>query len=1111
MATSPASQVIQHVRRALLNDEGGLTDGQLLGYFIERHDEAAFAALVERHGALVWNVCRRLLGQEDAEDAFQATFLVLCRKAGSIRHREMVASWLYGVAHQTALQARRAATRRRAREKQVMEMPEAAVAKRDIWSDLQPLLDQELSRLPDTYQVVILLCDLGGKSRKEVARHLNLPEGTVASRLARARAVLAKRLARRGLAVPGGALAAVLSENALSAGVPTSVVSATIKAGTSIVAGTAVTTGTIPSTVAGLTEGVLKAMLLRKLKMAPMVFAFLTALAAGAGGPLCPAESVREDGTIARTAESADGPKKEMVELPPGAIARLGTVCFRQPGGMVSAIALTDNGKVLATGGDGGTVCLWDASTGAPLRRLKRPWSWTEVFVRSPVWITSLGFSPNGQKVLASGANGFACLWDADTGRTLRMLWRHRGVVRASAFSPDGTTVATGCDDRTVRLWQAATGKELRRFEGQREHDVWSVAFAPDGKTLATGGNCGELFLYDVATGREIHRCRGHRSVANSVRFCPDGKTFVSGSHDGTVRQWDTVTGRELRRVAVPGEVWAVALSANGRSLAALTREYCVHVLDLATLRETARFKVKRSVQGSLMFARDGRCLIGGDGCSISRWDVTTGKQLLPEQGHRAVVAGLAFAPDGKTLVSGGWDGIVYLWDPATGAVVRRLEGHDEAVHAVAVAPQGRVLASVSRHGCILWDQPSGRPLHRLQGSSEASRLALSFAPDGKTLASQGKDGLVHLWDVATGRDLGPLRGRQDLVLGLDFSPDGSLLATGGVVHRPVPKGSNDRCITLWSVATRREVRQLEGHKEMVAPVVFSPRGTVLASGACDGTVRVWETAAGGERCRFSLSSDETPAVAFSADGRLLAIGRQDGTIRVRDLDTGEPWGLVRSPQGYIQSLAFSPDGRLLASGGTDSTILLWDVARIFRPRQATGVELFRADIEGLWTDLASAEAARGYRAMCRLASDRRQAVALVKQRVRQVAAPDRRRLAQLIRDLDHERISTREQASTELAGLGESAVAALKEALDRKVTAEAAQRIRRLLKGQEQDNLTPEKLRLLRCVEVLEMVATVEARRVLATLADGAAGARLTREARAALNRLGRRAASKP
>ncbi|HEX5271227.1 MAG TPA: sigma-70 family RNA polymerase sigma factor, partial [Gemmataceae bacterium] len=161
------SQVVQHFRKALLQDGAGLTDGQLLGRFVEGRDEAAFAALVRRHGPMVWGVCHRLLNHQDAEDAFQATFLVLVRKAASVAPRELVANWLYGVAHQAALHARRTAARRGARERQVTQMPDPAVTEPDPWDDLRPLLDAELSRLPDKYRAVVILCDLEGKTRKE--------------------------------------------------------------------------------------------------------------------------------------------------------------------------------------------------------------------------------------------------------------------------------------------------------------------------------------------------------------------------------------------------------------------------------------------------------------------------------------------------------------------------------------------------------------------------------------------------------------------------------------------------------------------------------------------------------------------------------------------------------------------------------------------------------------------------------------------------------------------------------------------------------------------------------------------------------------------------------
>ena len=148
MPTSPVTSVIQRLRRtALLRESAALGDAELLGCFIERHDEAALAALIKRHGPMIWGVCRRLLSHHDAEDAFQAAFLVLVRKAATVAPREMLANWLYGVAHRAALLARRAAARRRAREVQVATMPDTEAAPHDQWPDVQPLLDQELTRL----------------------------------------------------------------------------------------------------------------------------------------------------------------------------------------------------------------------------------------------------------------------------------------------------------------------------------------------------------------------------------------------------------------------------------------------------------------------------------------------------------------------------------------------------------------------------------------------------------------------------------------------------------------------------------------------------------------------------------------------------------------------------------------------------------------------------------------------------------------------------------------------------------------------------------------------------------------------------------------------------
>jgi RNA polymerase sigma factor (sigma-70 family) len=302
VATTQMSLFVQHLRKTVLRNGFGVTDGQLLDSFVHHKDDVALAALVRRHGPMVWGVCCRLLGSHhDAEDAFQATFLVLVQKAAALPNKEMVGNWLFGVARQTAVRMRALAAKRSVRERQVTVMPEPNTTNQHF-NDLKPFLDEELSRLPDKYRALIIFCDMEGKTRKEVANQLDLPEGTVASRLATARVMLAKRLARRGVIVSGGLLGAVLSQQAASAAVPTVVVSSTIKVLT-LVAGSA---GPISAQFAVLTERVLNIMLLRKLKTAGAALFVIMALVALSGGlSTHPTEAAQKDGEKSANSQAA--------------------------------------------------------------------------------------------------------------------------------------------------------------------------------------------------------------------------------------------------------------------------------------------------------------------------------------------------------------------------------------------------------------------------------------------------------------------------------------------------------------------------------------------------------------------------------------------------------------------------------------------------------------------------------------------------------------------------------------------------------------------------------------------------------------------------------------
>jgi RNA polymerase sigma factor (sigma-70 family) len=275
MATGETSTVFQQLRRAVLRRDGeGMTDGQLLGCFITRRENAAFEALVRRHGPMVLGLCRRILGNEaDAEDAFQATFLVLVRKATAIVPREQVGSWLYGVAYRTAMKARAMNSKRRAKERVSADRTMRVARGDESEHDLGPLLDDELSRLPDKYRLPIVLCDLEGKTHKDAARQLGWPAGTLSTRLVAARRVLAKRLRRRGVVLSGAALGVALAEQVAAASVPGSLISSTVKAAGVVAAGPTIAAGVVPARVALLTEGVLKTMLLAKLRTVTAVLA----------------------------------------------------------------------------------------------------------------------------------------------------------------------------------------------------------------------------------------------------------------------------------------------------------------------------------------------------------------------------------------------------------------------------------------------------------------------------------------------------------------------------------------------------------------------------------------------------------------------------------------------------------------------------------------------------------------------------------------------------------------------------------------------------------------------------------------------------------------------
>src|SRR5262249_7190849 len=337
------------------------------------------------HGRLVWRVCRQVLHQEqDAEDAFQASFLVLALKAAALCRGQGLANWLYGVAYRVAMNARRKATRRQAHESRKAAATPRALPAADALHELQTLLHEEINHLPAKYRVTLMLCGLEGKSKSETARELGWKEGTVSGRLARARKMLQARLARRGVLLSAAWAATILGVEAGAAVIPSTLVGPPTVPARPLAAGKALTAGIVSSQVAALIKGALKAMWLTKCKLALTFVLGLVLLGAGAGVAAYaafaskPTPFDRELQASARDDQPAPQAKQSRVDLygdllPPGALARLGTVRFRP--GRLSRMALSPDGKVAVTVGGSG-LHFWEVPSGKMIHHVERDGPW---------------------------------------------------------------------------------------------------------------------------------------------------------------------------------------------------------------------------------------------------------------------------------------------------------------------------------------------------------------------------------------------------------------------------------------------------------------------------------------------------------------------------------------------------------------------------------------------------------------------------------------------------------------------------------------------------------------------------------------------------------------
>ncbi len=1111
-------QIVDQIRSRLGKTRSGETDAELLRRFITCNDQNSFAILLDRYAGMVMGVCRRIVGETHlAEDVFQATFLVLSKKAKTLRDTGTLPAWLHRVALRLALRSKRSAQTRQPRGLPIERLNSSSPLDDLSARELLAILDEELNRLTETHRTALILCCFEGRSQEEAAHLLGCSPGSIKGRLERGRMQLRDRLTKRGLIFSG-----VVGIPLMVA--PTRSVSAAVLKYTlaSLAPG-----HSLEPAIAALVQTFTRASLLAKLKITALSLLLLGGVGFGVGvmsqaeQPAVKSKStdVAEIGEkqIAKAETNADT-KKDLYNdpLPDGAVLRLGTIQRRAVG---AQLAMTADGKSIVTFRGGKYLTIWDAETGE--RRETRTFPF-DSDSDEPGWL-----SPDGRWLATDGGNSSRLiLVDLKTGKSEReFAIKDSRYISSMGFSRRGDRIAAVCsvkNEKLVKAWDVATGKELLSQVVPTTLGNNFVAFTPDGKAVIakyiTEIDSG-LMCWDIETNKV--RWQAKECTANCAVFTPDSQFMLASFFRPEIDAINVTTGQPLKLEKMPsmGEGTRMRFLPDGKRVV-VSKAGGIVVWDRENGRELQFLK---GAGEEFVVAPDGKSIVTNDG-SLQRWNLETGKPIYTDTfdlGHIQEVIAIKFTVDGKHIVSASKDGTVRLWDALTGKPLHVWTGHQayRPVKALDISPDGRWIVSVGSEEKLIVRDASTEESRTIELSNAGTwghkYYNLRVTPDGREAVvligdtAGWNQQLPQLTDKLTTWDLKTGELRKSIPIEMrDVESDFAANRRRLIHHRVVV-----------DVATGKEIVRPEGASSAdSAPFVFSAGGSRIIgkmtkdnaeSGVSKprfGGQRVWESTTGKPIADLPTNRSSVGQAGFHPNHRLVFISNFDG-ITFWDLVTKKPVYNRPMPEAirssttkgtYASCVAFSPDGSRMATGHPDGTILIWDL-----PIKLTPLEPIDAKtLETIRATLESADAANAWELIWRLSETPAQALPALRKRLKPIEAMTLQQLQPMIAGLDDNAFTRREQAMKQLRELGPRAEAGLREAKNGNLSEEQRKRVEQLLTAirDPKTSLTPTELGDIRAVHILAQLGTHEAKKLLKELAKGAESARLTQAAKDAL-----------